>query len=161
MRQRNEEQCQSYIKMDLKELYILSFYFHAYDFIIRTKVWFYKIKGHMVLKCGQLAPPPNPQHSSATRVVMSRSPFSPHLRNRCSISGSRAKKTFCKKNQIECNFPLLLSVQSASQLHNLTSFALKMTEKIIRRCFQFAYTVTCIPNFMLLCNNIVLLEYIV
>lgn len=63
MRERNEEQCQSYIKMDLKELYILSFYFHAYDFIIRTKVWFYKIKGHMVLKCGQLGPPPHPNNT--------------------------------------------------------------------------------------------------
>lgn len=29
-------------KMDLKELYILSFYFHAFDFIIRTKYGFTK-----------------------------------------------------------------------------------------------------------------------
>lgn len=32
-----KEGCQSQIKMDLKELYILSFYFHAFDFISRTK----------------------------------------------------------------------------------------------------------------------------
>lgn len=38
----NEEEYQSYIKMDLKELYILSFYFHAFDFIIRTKYGFTK-----------------------------------------------------------------------------------------------------------------------
>lgn len=29
-------------KKDLKELYILSFYFHAFDFIIRTKYGFTK-----------------------------------------------------------------------------------------------------------------------
>lgn len=31
-------------KMDLKELYILSFYFHAFDFIIRTTYGFTKSK---------------------------------------------------------------------------------------------------------------------
>lgn len=41
----NKEKCQSYVKMDLKELYILSFYFHAFDFIIRTKNGFTKSRG--------------------------------------------------------------------------------------------------------------------
>lgn len=41
-------------KMDLKELYILSFYFHAFGFIIRTKYGFTKIKGHTSLQRGQL-----------------------------------------------------------------------------------------------------------
>lgn len=43
----NKEKYQSYFKMDLKELYILAFYFQAFDFIIGIKTWFYKIKGHV------------------------------------------------------------------------------------------------------------------
>lgn len=38
----NKEKYQSYFKMDLKELYILAFYFQAFDFIIGIKHGFTK-----------------------------------------------------------------------------------------------------------------------
>lgn len=42
--------------MDLRELYKLSFYFHPYDFIIRTKSWFLRNQG-LNVKCRQLRLP--------------------------------------------------------------------------------------------------------
>lgn len=94
-------------KMDLKELYILSFYFHAIDFILKKqygKVWFYKIKGHM-MKFGQCGP--LPRHNTVMSCPLSL----PRLRNRCDILGRRAKLKDCK-------FLCFLSAPSASQLYS-------------------------------------------
>jgi len=79
-------------KMDLKELYILSFYFHAFDFIIRTKYGFTKKRKE------------KNQVDSWFRRVTSAPPT--YLRDGCSILRSRVK-TF---------FLFFLSVRSASQL---------------------------------------------
>lgn len=135
------------LKWTWKSYYVLWFYFHAFDFIARTKNGFTKSRGTFRWNVGSLAPSASQQHSSASRAVTSCCPAPPP------IWGTDATFWGQRQNILSNELNTSLCCQSSSQLCCLMSLHCSENDwKENEVVFQFACITVCIPNVRPLCN---------
>lgn len=127
----------------LEKVINTSILFSCLWFYYQNKVWFYKIKGHM-LKCRQLSPLPQCNTAQPQRWWCHCCLF-PWSEGQVQHFGEKSN-TFCKI-KLDASPPFC----SLSGLHpSSTAQWVRITNdgKDYKVFFQFAHTTVCIPNFM-------------